>query len=438
MSAGPSTQEALIQGNQSTKGPDASQDSALFYLFQEVSKLASPIHSTFMDTDSSCAWLKGASLQETFNLEKEEGAMCSSYISNHSGSTQQASYNHMNVKDQSQDSRTSPHAEGHSPWKVLSLINLQCKRLLHHSDAEEHDPNPLSSSSLLKTQRLSKATAEVTNEDVLCDSSSSEFTFRPSVLKYEREEIPSCISRVSSLQLQSTAKHETIFMEETANDSSQFHHEEEKEDKFSRNRQSEGNREHFSSEEGTEHLHSKNIAKITKPPSYDHVTSNSNVKEDIILMKPELTLDCNANLSLLTEATSNAYLQSLHITRPSSPSGIASSCILIAEHHLLVEPGDSHQEITGDLPGHRSPISSTQTEPSEHGQSESGLGPGLKEDADPPATWPWRTKTPRKQPHPSRSVDIHDPDLQGVMFRMDPELDDSKEQCRLLITSEYR
>ncbi|GLD66340.1 uncharacterized protein AKAME5_001774000 [Lates japonicus] len=49
----------------------------------------------------------------------------------------------------------------------------------------------------------------------------------------------------------------------------------------------------------------------------------------------------------------------------------------------------------------------------------------------------WRTKTPRKQPHPSRSVDIQDPDFQGVTFRMGTELDDSREQCRLLITSNY-
>ncbi|XP_052362360.1 GATA-type zinc finger protein 1-like [Oncorhynchus keta] len=36
---------------------------------------------------------------------------------------------------------------------------------------------------------------------------------------------------------------------------------------------------------------------------------------------------------------------------------------------------------------------------------------------------------------PSRSVDVGDPDFQGVTFRMQTELDDSREQCRLLITS---
>lgn len=50
----------------------------------------------------------------------------------------------------------------------------------------------------------------------------------------------------------------------------------------------------------------------------------------------------------------------------------------------------------------------------------------------------WRTKTPRKQRNPSRSADIQDPHFQGVTFRMDAALDDSRERCRLLITSQFR
>ncbi|XP_062402755.1 GATA-type zinc finger protein 1 isoform X2 [Sardina pilchardus] len=48
-----------------------------------------------------------------------------------------------------------------------------------------------------------------------------------------------------------------------------------------------------------------------------------------------------------------------------------------------------------------------------------------------------RSRTPRKQAHPCRSADPRDPDLQGVVFSMNTTLDDSSNQCRLLITSNY-
>lgn len=460
MSTGTSTQAALTQGRQSTKEPDASQHSALFYLFQEVSKLTSPIHSTFVDTDSPCPWQKDAALQRSFSAEEVEEASFFE-TSDYSGSPHRASYNQTDVKDQNEHSKMTP--EGHSPLKVLSLINLQCKRLLHHRDADESEPNSLCPSSQLRIDQL-KAAAKLMNQEVEGDCSSSEFTFRPFVLKHEGEEIPShvateeakaistgvgsnpqlCVkkSTVSSLQSQKAGKSETVFMKDAASESSQFHLEDKNED--SRNGQSEWNGEqtgeYLTSEETTEHLTSENISNITKPiPSEflnTHQTYSSNGEAVIFRMKPELKLDCNANLSLLIEATNDPQLQSLHISRPLSPAA-AHPCIITEEGHPLVERGVSHQEVTGALPGHQNtPISYAQAP--KRGVSKPQLGPGQKEDAAPSVAQPWRAKTPRKQPRPSRSVDIHDPDLQGVMFRMDPELDDSREQCRLLITSEYR
>lgn len=453
MSVGPGTHTALIQGNQSTVGPDPSQNSALFYLFQEVSKLASPIHNTFVDTDLPCPWLKDASLQGSFLEERE---MCSFEISDHSGSPHESSLNQTDVMDQSQDSKTTP--ESHSPWKVLSLINLQCKQLLHHSDAEEYGPNSLLSSSLLTIDQLPKAAAKVSDREVGSDCSSSALSFRPSALKYEREEIASCVSadeaiigtgvgsnpqlcvedsREDSRQSESTGK------PETANDLSDFHQEEKKEDKFSTNRQSEWNNEqaeeYLSSEEGTGRLTSENESKETKPTPNEvlnnHLTFGLNFEAVRLLMKPEFTLDCNANVSLPIEATRDPHLESLHVSQPSSPSA-AHPWIITDQGHPLVEHGVSHQEVTGALLVQQT--SNTQTNPPNCVESNLELGPGQKEDAAGAAAQLWRTKTPRKQPRPSRSVNIHDPDLQGVMFRMDPELDDSKEQCRLLITSEYR
>lgn len=456
MSVGPGTHPALLQGNQSTAGSDPSQHSALFYLFQEVSKLASPIHSTFVDRDSPWPWPKDASLQGSFSAEIEEREMCSFEISDPSGSPQEASRDQTNVMDQSQPSKTTP--ESHSPWTVLSLINLQCKRLLHHRDAEEYRPSSLLSSSPLPIDQLSKVEAKVTDQEGGSDCSSSVLSFRPSVLKCEREELASCVSadevmigtgvgsnpqvcgkesREDSPQSESTGKHVK------ANDSSPFHHEEKKEDKFSTNSQSGWNGEQaeetLSSEEVTEHLTSEDISTKTKPTHNEffnhHLTFSSNVEAVLSLIKPDFPLDCNANLSLPIEGTREPHLESLRGSSPSSPSA-AHPWINTDEGHPPIEQDDSHQEVTGALPVQQ--ISNTQTNPPKHVDSKLELGPGEKKAAAGAATQPWRTKTPRKQPHPSRSVNIHDPDLQGVMFRMDPELDDSKEQCRLLITSEYR
>ncbi|KAI7807343.1 GATA-type zinc finger protein 1 [Triplophysa rosa] len=46
-------------------------------------------------------------------------------------------------------------------------------------------------------------------------------------------------------------------------------------------------------------------------------------------------------------------------------------------------------------------------------------------------------RTQRKQPHPARSPDPQDPDVQGVTFSMHPEVDTSTDQCKLVITSNY-
>uniref|UniRef100_A0A3Q3BAE0 GATA-type domain-containing protein n=1 Tax=Kryptolebias marmoratus TaxID=37003 RepID=A0A3Q3BAE0_KRYMA len=55
--------------------------------------------------------------------------------------------------------------------------------------------------------------------------------------------------------------------------------------------------------------------------------------------------------------------------------------------------------------------------------------PEQNEEADPPPpARQGRSKTRRKQAHPSRSGDIQDPDFQGVTFRIDAALDDTREQ----------
>ncbi|KAK1885661.1 GATA-type zinc finger protein 1 [Dissostichus eleginoides] len=266
MSTRPRTQAAFIQGNQSAIEHEGSH-SALVYLFQEVSKLASPIHNSFLDINSPSMWLHETSRQDSFKVQKEEEDAHSFQIFNspcqHNLSCM-SSYNQMKkVKEESHSNNVTtlvePHLKCSSPWKVLSLINLQCERLLHVKDAEESDPKSVQCDPKLghSIDESSTAAPDVADLGIGGDCVSVECTLRPSLLIYGRQEIP-------------------------------------------------------------------------------------------------------------------------------------QGCVK-----------DS------------------------------------KEESAAPSTQQWRTKTLRKQLHPRRSANIQDPDFQGVTFRMDTELDDNREQSRLLITSMY-
>lgn len=339
MSAGPGPQAEPIQRTQGAKGPDASQHSALFYLFQEVSKLASPVHGAVVGGASPGRWLKDASPQGSLKAEEEE--TCCLGSSDHSGPPREAPPPWTSVKE---ERPARPGPAGHSPWKVLSLINLQCQRLLHHSDAEES--NSRSSSSPPAMDPPSRAAAPCVPTDGA--TTGTGLGSDPQLRVKE--------PNVGSLQ-------------------------EDGREESSRNGASER------SGQDPEHLPRPNIPHTAKAPSGGFLntppTHSPNPDALLFLRKPELTLDHNANLSL---AIRDPYSQSVHLPQPSPAP---------AHRGTGTQGGGSHWGATA-------------------------------------------TKPPRKQPHPSRSVDIHDPDLQGVMFRMDPELDHRRDQCRLLITSEFR
>ncbi len=477
MSTGPRTQAAFIQGNQNTVEHDASH-SALFYLFQEVSKIASPIHNSFLDANSPSTWLNETSRQGPFIVEREEEGAHLFQISNSSCQCTLLPYNQMKkVKEENHGGKVTtlvePHSECNSPWKVLSLINLQCERLLHHSDVEEEsDPSSVSSTTKLghSTDKLLTATAAVTDQGVEGDCVSVERSLRPSHLIYERQEIPACVGPVEDVrgdcsrgacsykpqccvkdsrtdccvQSQTAEKTDTVeaeLVEENATASSQPHYRDKRE--FSVNRQFEGNKEckkdYFSSEQDILNVpFSENASSQTHIPSASlntQLTFNSNQNASVALSKPALTLDHNANLVLASDT---------QLPPPSSvlPSSQSASLLFI-----MTERCQQDVKITTSKPERtHAPIAQLKSYISYNGETNhspsaaSEPQPRLvqKEEIAPPSAQQWRSKTPRKQPHPSRSPDIQDPDFQGVTFRMDTELDDSREQCRLLITSKYR
>ncbi|XP_044046667.1 GATA-type zinc finger protein 1 [Siniperca chuatsi] len=488
MSTRPRTQAAFIQGNQSTMEQDASH-SALFYLFQEVSKLASPIHSSFLDTNSPSTWLNETSMQGPFIVKKEEEDAHSFQISNsscqHSLSCM-SPYNQMKVKEESYSSKVTtlvePHPERNSPWKVLSMINLQCERLLHHSDAEESDPSSVSSTT--KLGHLIDKASSVTDQGVGGDCVSVKCTLRPSFFIYERQEIPACVSPVGDVrgdcsgtasnykpqccvkdskvgccvQSQTAEKVDTVgpeLVEESATASAQPQHRDKREDTFSVNRQFEWNqdcKDCFSTEQDILNVPvSENALSQTQIPNASpntKLTFNSNEDASVALSKPALTLDHNANLALTTEPPYDTQLPPVSSILPSSQSasplfsttGKCHSTSKQDDKITTFKPECTHAPIEEKSPPVAQLKSSsyngeTNTAPSATSKPEPRTV--QKEEIVHPSTQQWRTKTPRKQPCPSRSADIQDPNFQGVTFRIDTELDDSREQCRLLITSKY-
>uniref|UniRef100_A0A8C6LW42 GATA-type domain-containing protein n=1 Tax=Nothobranchius furzeri TaxID=105023 RepID=A0A8C6LW42_NOTFU len=127
MSSARQTEAGFIQESQNTADVNGA-DSALFYLFQEVSKLASPTHNSCLDSNPSSKWLKDTSKRYIFNNKKEEEDEKSRKAS--SGRVEDCLviekdglvYNNVSTRDTPQ--------ERSSPWKVLNLINLHCERLL--------------------------------------------------------------------------------------------------------------------------------------------------------------------------------------------------------------------------------------------------------------------------------------------------------------------
>uniref|UniRef100_A0A8C2XLQ2 Zinc finger GATA like protein 1 n=1 Tax=Cyclopterus lumpus TaxID=8103 RepID=A0A8C2XLQ2_CYCLU len=153
------------------------------------------------------------------------------------------------------------------------------------------------------------------------------------------------------------------------------------------------------------------------------LTFNSNKDANVALSMP--ALDHNSNLALTAQPPCDTQLPP---PNPILPPRSASLLFGTTEKSQSLAKRDdkiasSEPECTNPSP---SATSKTQQRPLQNGEIAS------------PSPQRWRTKTPRKQPHPRRSADIQDPDFQGVTFRMDRELqDDNREQCRLLITSNY-
>ncbi|KAG7485252.1 GATA-type zinc finger protein 1 [Solea senegalensis] len=463
MSTAPRTKATFIQGNHQSTVEQETPQSALFYLFQEVSRLASPVHSSFLDTNSSSKWLGETSNQDTFIAKREEedahlfqtfNTSCQRSVS---GVLPCERVNIM--KEESHSSMasplTEPHLEFNSPWKVLSLINLQCERLMYRSDAAESGPSLVS-----PTAKSSSAAGGAEEQGVVFGSNAVDNTLRPSLFICKRQEISASVSHVGDMRgdwSRGASHHkpqwfvtecevgclvqpqpgekttDTVMPElvkEDATASCRPQHRDKREALFSGNTQSTWNQECKKQCISTEFL---NIPFSERALSQSHMPSEA---MSVDLSKTAPTLDCNANVVVITHSQRDTQSSPRSAVLPSSQS---PSCSTERCHPF----SQTEKELTQFKPiiSTEEKSSPTELKSTSYNVASTNLQPELwpleKEEIAPQPSQKWRTKTPRKQPHPSRSVDIQDPDIRGVTFRMGPELDDSREHCRLLITSKY-
>ncbi|KAM9769611.1 GATA-type zinc finger protein 1 isoform 1-T3 [Menidia menidia] len=455
MSVGPKTDAVFIQDNNKVEQDDS--PSALFFLFQEVSKLASPIGNTCLNSNPSAQLLYEAATDNNFMNKKEavdEPSFQTFYNSCQQKLPHMLPCNRMKtIGDDICNSKATVLDQTrtcNSPLKVLSLINLHCEKLLHQNVDDF-------GSGLLQLGRSTSATvaAGPDGKDGGAGGAKegAEWALRPCLCLCERreQETTASVSPVGCVRASCAGDGERLQgcvngadggcgvcphagdslrsvqaklleeLEKTCLHPQNVHREEVK---FSAKKTK-------WSQECMEDCSSSNKDAMSWPPLenslYQTHTDNACPNSQLTVSsdgegKKVLKLDQNANISLFTD-TQQAPLSTVLLSSPSTSLAATLS-------------KDDNAFTASQTPPRVAQLKSSSCDGSS-GASGPDVSVATKEESDPLCARKWKTKTPRKQPHPSRSADVQDPDFQGVTFRMDTEVDDTKEQCRLLITSKY-
>ncbi|XP_028311233.1 GATA-type zinc finger protein 1 [Gouania willdenowi] len=420
MTTEPKTPSAAIPEKHSSEDQNTSC-SALFYLFQEVSKLASSDHNRFVDANSSSKWFVEASRKDPVE-HKDEKMVNPCPTSKYLQTSLIPRFSCSQEKKMKMDNGTGrfhvlnqakPHCESNSPWKVLSLINLQCKRLLHESDAQDFEPGlPSSTEAAVKGAPCDPQLAINGHFDNVIENCIEDRCRSHCCMKVGSGVVEDADSTVEA----SLKKQHGLKMVVSGNIDRQLE---------------------WSQKCRTSMLPTHIVS--VQPDT--QLTSNSHYQACVDLYTSTLNLDDNANVVLSSEPLPELPYSNSTVPAARPPlvvtKSIDKNCHSFTKQNDKVracEPG--RQRDTTDARSTSASMldlsyslshTSTTTRDCTQSKEEPNLNPTSK----------WKTKTPRKQAHPCRSADSQDPDFQGVTFRMHTELDDTKEQCRLHITSKY-
>ncbi|KAL7890823.1 hypothetical protein AOLI_G00002990 [Acnodon oligacanthus] len=389
--------------------------SSILYLLQEATKLATPSKHYSLDTEGL------HSKDETLSMS----------IPCHPTPLDQ--------KAQKKNSELQPSFTGtfsvlndvqtSSPWEVMSLINLQCERLLHceqlHGEEVEVDACATSK------------TDDFEHTDAM-ESSSSEPAVPCTCMVFSREETVDSASDVwhgAANVIDSTCN---LLSNQTADD-----HDDEKAEAVGDLAELISNNtagiSHFSnatvmSEESTENrflveapvvplVVSKDVEGCDQPQTPYHVeegemVSASSTSEAPQASNPEIS-SVDFTSSLVEEKDSLCFA----FTACENPEPHSVDVSAMAPQSSQIPDSPSRMDFNNNLEDNKEDMLQL---PGDHQAAPSAQRSGGS-----------RRRTPRKQSRPARSPDLQDPELQGVTFSMHTELDRSTDQCRLLITSNY-
>lgn len=369
--------------------------SSILYLLQEATKLATPPKQHSLDV-------------EKFYDDAKETI---------------ASHNSASLKQNGQEFgavRTQPNFTGafsmisSSPWEVMSLINLQCERLLHSGEMHGDED--------LQTRETKMYTA---SEDGVVSQEWSSFTSAVSIsavsLRDDAVEqametdvscsVPHIIEPTDDLSIQSSSENSDCITIQTVEDLTELISKTTEDRSLSSSVMSEETADCFLAETSMLPLDLTKKVEVC-----EHTTENGEWVNEM------------ASVSSISEVPQSPEISSVDFTSSLVAEKYEDSCFSFKE--------GENAECEGSL--------AFQTPPSRMDLNNNLVDEQLQEAEKTRVThsaqprWCNQRRTPRKQAHPARSADLQDPGLQGVTFSMHAELGRSTEECHLLITSNYR
>ncbi|GAA6094713.1 GATA-type zinc finger protein 1 isoform X2 [Tachysurus ichikawai] len=370
--------------------------SSILYLIQETTKLVAPPK------------------QHSLDVDKPHDGNRETIVSHDSTSFEDKFHKVRTVK--TQPSFTGAFSMlSSSPWEVMSLINLQCERLLHSGGTHEEEED-------LQTHKT-KMDTKPEDGDVVREwssfpsvVSSSPVSVRADAMEYAMESdvrcsLPHIIDPSDHQSIESTSENGESAAVEVVDDLTELIFKTTEDSLLSSRVMSDERTDHCSLEDTS--VLPLDLTK--KVEVCEHTIENGEGVNEM------------ASLSSISDVAQSPEISSVDFTSSLVVEKYKGPCFSFNEG----ENAECKWAPISEMPPPRTDLNNN-------------LEDEALQEAEKTRTvisaqsrWGNQRRTPRKQAHPARSPDLNDPGLQGVMFSMHTELDHSADKCRLLITSNY-